>query len=271
VEYSFVSLIVTTLSLLSSFYINLMNFTPVLVGVIGPAALLLDAQSLKRCTALEIRYDLFPQSEWETLVERVRVLHPSAVVIGTIRMVGDGGNYPDNKLEERNELWAELLDYAQIPDWIDLEEQSLELTREVRLLALERKVQILVSCHDFQGIAPMDVLQQMVAKARRIKADGFKIAAMSKELGDCAPLYDLARQEHAGFTWFAAFAMAATGKASRLYSLVCGANLTYASLGDVVALGQIEAEQMENLLERVPRARSEQDVWAWLRAQDDIV
>jgi len=248
-----------------------MNFTPVLVGVISPAALLLDAQSLVCCTALEIRYDLFPPDEWETLVERVRALHPSAVVIGTIRMVADGGSYPDENLEERNGLWAELLDYAQIPDWIDLEEQSLDATSAVRLLALERKVQILVSCHDFNGIAPMGALQKMVANARRIKADGFKIAAMSKELGDCAPLYELAQMEHVGFTWFAAFAMAATGKASRLYSLVCGANLTYGSLGETVAPGLIEAGQMQSLLERVPRARSEQDVWAWLRAQEENI
>ena len=133
------------------------------------------------------------------------------------------------------------------------------------------QVQILLSGHFFKGIPDQDALMQMVAQARKVKADGFKIAAMSKKTGDCVPLYEFAQREHKGFTWFAAFAMGQTGKASRVFSLVCGANLTYAALGHVVAPGQIEAEHMLGLLERIARARSEQDVWAWLRAQDEEV
>ena len=77
--------------------------TKYLVGLVGPEVLAaIEADSrhpvfldIEACNALEIRYDFFSEKDWPRLSKRVRKIAPHAMQIGTIRLVRDGGKYPD--------------------------------------------------------------------------------------------------------------------------------------------------------------------------------
>ena len=74
-----------------------------LVGLIGPNVLEAAEKDLFHpvrldldcCDAIEIRYDFFDESEWETLSERVRNIVANKIQIGTIRLKRDGGKFPN--------------------------------------------------------------------------------------------------------------------------------------------------------------------------------
>jgi 3-dehydroquinate dehydratase-1 len=156
----------------------------------------------------------------------------------------DGGKIPDQDFALRFADWERICMAPQHPHWIDVEQILIDqLTREIDL-AHAQGIRVLVSQHNFQRVPSLPRLRAQAQQARAAGAQGFKIAAMSKHVGDTTRLYSFARKECRHFEWLAAFAMGATGQASRVRSLRCGANLTYAALGKAVAPGQLTAMEM---------------------------
>lgn len=244
-----------------------MDRNAILIGVVNPQVLAqADAKALQSCDALELRYDLFPdQAQWPTLMARLRSHAPQAILLATIRLECDGGKWPDHAAVARISLWRSILQAPIAPDWIDIEWPLLDQSADLLSLAQKQCVRVLASKHDFKAVPSTQVLESAVALASSFGVDGFKIAAMSTTMGDCQPLYDLCRAHCQDFAWFSAFAMGATGMASRLYSLHSGANLSYGALGSAVAPGQIEVSVMRQYLQNASEIRSEADVQTWLR------
>ena len=224
------------------------------------------ASDIRACDCLEIRYDLFSsQDEWSSLSARVARLHPQVLRLGTIRLQRDGGNFDNGMASMRFPLWSYLLEAPVGLHFIDLE---LECARDYALLrsqAVLSGTRILLSQHHFDGIPPIGELESFVHEALRLEAPGFKISCMSHCKGDTAPLYEFTRKHSAQFEWFAAFAMGAEGQASRLYSLSCGANLTYGAIGEVLAPGQIQVGLMRRLLQDMDHWKDENEVRGLLR------
>ena len=243
-----------------------------LVGLVGPAVL--DAAEkdlfhpvrldLDSCGAVEIRYDFFDESTWESLSERVRNIVPSKIQIGTIRLKRDGGKFPDARTIERPTLWEKILSARQVPEWLDLERDSLSVFKTLNDAARPRGVSLLISEHNFVRIPNEIELDAFAADAKRVGAQGLKIAAMSNSDSDCDRLYKFARKFGKKFQMFAAFGMGETGRISRLWSLKEGANLTYGSIGHAEAPGQIEVATMVRALERFGDLRSQMETLAFL-------
>jgi 3-dehydroquinate dehydratase I len=240
-----------------------------LAGVVNPEILeRMEADSLDsaylaaaKCAVLEIRYDLFvDRALWAELAARLQGQFPSAILIGTIRLVCDGGRYANNALEKRAQDWKRIITDATPPQWIDVELSDLKANAGVIALAAEHGIKVIGSRHDFQGVPSLDQLRKDMVLAQEAGLQGFKIAAMSKVGGDCEPLYQIAHEAKGSFEIVSAFAMGATGSVSRLYSLAAGANLSYASLGASVAPGQLSVEKMLEVLPKLPNAKSESDL-----------
>lgn len=248
--------------------------TPILTGLIS-ASVLAEAeafpegkiaQGLRLCNALEIRYDLFPdQSGWPLVADRVRQLNPAAFLLGTIRLRRDGGDFDDALEGMRLPLWGAILEAEVVPHWLDLEQDSLSQYEALRAFALVRGTKILLSQHNFSTIPTIAELSGFVADCKRVGANGFKVAAMSHVEGDCEELYRFTQEHAFEFEWFAAFGMGNTGRASRLWSLTCGANLTYGAIGDSLAAGQISVSWMQTLLTRLPSIPNEQSLTELLK------
>lgn len=240
-----------------------------LVGVVSPAVLSSARElNLSTCPILEIRYDLFPNTkEWPELIARIKAWAPKAKVIATIRLERDGGKWPEKDSKKRETLWNAILDASQAPDWIDLEWAELEDYMELMAKAQEKRVKVLASHHDFQGIPSASVLEKAIEHALYWHADGFKIAAMPKQLDDCGVLYALSKNHASRFAWFSAFAMGETGTVSRIYSFACGANLSYGALGAAVAPGQISMPTLKSLVAKLNEESTEADVRKWLKEE----
>lgn len=240
-----------------------------LIGVVNPTVL--DSANefqIHACPILEIRYDLFPfRKDWGKVLTHIKELAPKARIIATIRLERDGGKWPDVNARGRTEAWQEMIHAELVPDWMDVEWEYLEDEMELMAEAQERKIKILASHHDFKGIPSKKALEDAVKLAKHWHTDGFKIAATSRTEGDCQALYDLAKEHADDFSWFSAFAMGKTGMASRLFSLCCGANITYGSFGAAVAPGQIPMNVMMKLVAQLDESSKEKDVESWLRAE----
>ena len=247
--------------------------TKYLVGLVGPEVLsAIEADSMhpvfldiEACNALEIRYDFFDEKDWPRLSKRVRKIAPHAMQIGTIRLVRDGGRYPDKNAYSRIPLWSKILGESDVPEWLDLEHDCLHELRDLKNLADLRKTKILVSQHNFLRIPNAIELDDFARDCLRLKADGLKIAAMSNSDDDCERLYKFARKNARDFELFAAFGMGDTGKASRIWSLKEGANLTYGSIGAPQAPGQIDVPSMEKAIASLETLNSPFEIQKFLQ------
>ncbi len=242
-----------------------------LVGLVDPETLAVaESEELhptridyESCEILEIRYDFFDESEWQTLAARVRKIIPNVILLGTIRLRRDGGTFSNARAVERPALWKKILEAPDVPEWLDLERDCLHDYDELCELATPRGVKILVSEHNFTRI-PSDLeLKNYLTDAKRVKADGIKIAAMSNSDDDCTRLYKFAKKAK-GFKLVAAFGMGETGKLSRVWSLKEGANLTYGSIGKAAAPGQIDVGLMRKAIDRLETTTSQIELSSFL-------
>ena len=243
-----------------------------LVGLVGPQTLEAAEKDpshpvrldLERCGAIEIRYDFFDESLWEGLSERVKKIAPEKIQIGTIRLRRDGGKFSDSEVTRRLALWQKILDARQVPEWLDLERDCLCDYTALNGMALSKGVSLLISEHNFVRIPTEMELETFAADVKRVGAQGLKIAAMSNSENDCDRLYKFAKKFSKKFQMFAAFGMGETGKASRIWSLKEGSNLTYGSIGHTEAPGQLEVSVMAPVLDQLEKLQSKSEILAFL-------
>lgn len=211
----------------------------------------IELNAFNTCDALEIRYDFFDEEFWPTLSERVRNLVPQKMQIGTIRLKCDGGNFENDKANERMHLWQKILTATQKPEWLDLERNYLCDYAKLNAIVALYNIKILVSEHNFLKIPTESELETFATEVMQVNAHGLKVAAMSNSYDDCNCLYDFAKKYSKKFELFAAFGMGEFGRASRVNSLKAGANLTYASVGRTDAPGQISANEMRCAIDKL--------------------
>jgi 3-dehydroquinate dehydratase-1 len=243
-----------------------------LVGLVGPDVLEAAEKDLFHpvrldldcCDAIEIRYDFFDESEWESLSERVRHVVPSKLQIGTIRLKRDGGKFADARVVERLDLWKKILSARQVPEWLDLERDCLSDFKALNDMAYPIGVGLIISEHNFERVPNDMELETFADDVKRVGAQGLKIAAMCNSDSDCDRLYKFAKKFGKKFQMFAAFGMGETGRVSRLWSLNEGANLTYGSIGHSEAPGQIEASIMRRALNQGEILQSQMEILAFL-------
>jgi len=209
------------------------NIVYFIAGLISPSVLLdvpAHNAAIKKCRILEIRYDLFNDvSQWGALSQKVFDLNPKALRLGTIRLEKDGGKWKNEQAAERAELFEKVSDGL---DLIDLE----------RGVELPLKNKIIRSWHLFDRVPSEPELAEFAQECLESGAYGCKVAAMAGSKDDVLPLYDFSKKYGNRFELFAAFAMGEHGKESRVRSLAEGANLTYASIGEALAPGQLSVD-----------------------------
>lgn len=215
------------------------------------------------CDVLEIRYDLFKESQWQSLSARVKKIAPNAIQLGAIRLVDDGGHFPNNRANTRLDLWKKILEASSKPEWIDLEHEYLKDFHDLKDLINHEKIKILISQHYFHR-APNDIeLSNYIDDVKRIHANGIKLAAISFTDNDCNRLYRFARKAKS-FKFIAAFGMGKKGRVSRIWSLKEGANLTYGAIGKPTAPGQMNVTYMKKAIKMLDTASSQLEISSFL-------
>lgn len=251
-----------------------MKHSNLLVGLVTPEVLDAVEQGSRGvqadwllCDVLEIRYDLFPHTEdWPGLAQRVAACHPHALRLATIRLQRDGGQWPDTMASQRIPLWQSILQAPIGVQLLDLEMENASDRAVLSAFCPNPAPSVILSHHYFDRTPSKVELETAIALCHNHHVAGFKVACMAVEPQDTAPLYPLIRRHAPQFDFFALFAMGRWGQASRLYSLTCGANLTYGSILKSQAPGQIPIRQLHQLRPQIALWSSESQAIAALEA-----
>lgn len=193
----------------------------------------------KGADLVELRVDQFERRDAEYVEERVREVKEVGLgVILTVRSPEEGGRDVRNR-REIFERVAPLCDYA------DIELSSRDMIISVRNAVARGGGKLIVSFHNFELTPPNWVLREVLREGHRYGGIP-KVAVRANSYEDVARLLCVGNQEKYEKILIA---MGDVGSISRLAGYIFGSVITYSSLGESLAPGQLPLEDMVKLRE----------------------
>lgn len=215
-----------------------------------------DIGAASQVDMAELRLDHHPQGHMgermkPLLARLVGVLNDKPLLV-TWRSKEEGG---ERELADATyfNLYAELLHTGHV-DLLDVEMmKSQEAVENIVTLAHERGVAVVLSNHDFNATPSHDVIVERLRRQQALGADILKIAVMPNSKADVLTLMAASQhmQAHYAKRPLLTMSMGPLGVLSRLAGQLSGSALTYASLGQASAPGQLEAAAVQNVLDVV--------------------
>ncbi|MFQ5815589.1 MAG: type I 3-dehydroquinate dehydratase [Candidatus Hydrothermarchaeaceae archaeon] len=196
---------------------------------------------------IEVRADgLTGQSapQVEELLRSIKGLRDVPVIL-TNRSKSEGGAFEGS---EKRRI-AILLRCMSLADLVDVEYTAEKGLRDgVIEEAKEGGTEVIVSQHDFKATPDENEMLSMLRKGLEAGADIAKLAVTANSVGDVLSLLNVtseARKEGRVIT----IAMGEIGRLSRIAAPLFGSEITYASVGEAVAPGQLELNELKTILE----------------------
>ncbi|MEL4305946.1 type I 3-dehydroquinate dehydratase [Methanococcoides sp. LMO-2] len=193
---------------------------------------------------LEIRLDLLGIDTPETAANLLKKLRSDTKLpcIATNRLQAEGGNW-DGSEEDRISLLEEILPFT---DAIDVElSADPELRKRLIKRAKEAGTTVIISSHDFERTPDKAVIREILERSRQAGADIAKLAVMPNSMQDVLELLEVTLSESNVCT----IAMGQLGKHTRIVGPCYGSKLTYASVSNAVAPGQLKVHELKKALE----------------------
>lgn len=188
---------------------------------------------------LELRLDAFPFKNKEKLFEIAQEIRKktSLPIIATLRSPKEQGfqalkfHWND---QERKEIYEKCL---PIVDFIDVEFSSDSINQALIKKAHKLQKKVILSYHDFHSMPQEKEILQLVKKFKQLSGDIFKVAGMARSWEETIRfLYTCSRLNSINRVFIA---MGEIGKFSRIAGFCFGSCLTYGSMGQKTAPGQI--------------------------------
>lgn len=196
---------------------------------------------------IEVRADGLEEqsaSQVEELLRRIKGLREVPVIL-TIRSKKEGGAFKGSE-KERIEIIEQCMSLA---DLVDIEFSTEKKSRgSVIKEAKEEGIDVIVSSHDFKATPSEKEMLDVLKKELKAGADIAKLAVMANSMEDVLRLLSVTiRARKMGR--ICTIAMGELGKISRVAAPVFGSEITYAYVGEAVALGQLELGELKTMLE----------------------
>jgi len=224
--------------------------TPLTVGSFGEIPALLGALPgpvRSACDVVEIRLDLLVADGFEPN-RRLWSHLESIPLLFTARRKEEGGALASTA-KQRTEWLAHCLDDAAA---VDIEIASLNEMADVVETLAERKIPLVASFHDFNGMPFREELTERLQLAREAGAAVFKAAAKLHSPDDLAALTNFQREDH-GIAK-ALMGMGPLAPVSRLMCAQYGSVLNYGYLGQTpTAPGQWSAARLKDAIGALTR------------------
>jgi len=193
----------------------------------------------KGADLVELRVDQFERTDAEYVNERVSEVKETGLgVILTIRSPEEGGREVPNRREIFEKV-APLCEYA------DIELSSRDMIIPVRNAVTRGGGKLIVSFHNFELTPPNWILREVLREGHRYGGIP-KISVKANSYEDVARLMCVGNQEKYEKI---IIAMGDFGRVSRVAGYIFGSVITYASLGESLAPGQLPLEEMVKLRE----------------------
>ena len=160
-------------------------------------------------------------------------------LIATNRKIDEGGFFKGSE-SERTEI---LLTAAKHADIIDIE---LEIDLDHMNKVIKASKSTIISYHDFKKTPPLDFLLDVVNREKRL-GDIAKFAVMPKNISDTLVVLNvLSRVEKT-----VGIAMGDIGRYTRVVAPLFGSPITFASLDNISAPGQLDIQTTKNFLDKL--------------------
>lgn len=216
------------------------------------------------CTAAEeIKEHPFDLVEWRAdffeelsdaqavrdVILSLRKILGDVPLLFTIRTKAEGGNVRMDVEEYLNANFQ-----AIATGLIDLLDVEIFQGDDIAFMLVEAShrsgVKVVASNHDFEKTPKKEEILMRLCKMQELEADIVKIAVMPKTERDVLTLLDatLAMKEIHTSTPVVTMAMGSLGLVSRLTGRLFGSAITFGSVGEASAPGQIPAQKLKELL-----------------------
>lgn len=202
------------------------------------------AALLQGADILEIRMDLLGIKDTKSALKMIAEVKAAVNIpcIATNRLPNDGGKWEGTE-EKRIQL---LLDILPVVDAVDVELAAVDDLREKLIsTAHELGKTAIVSHHDFNGTPPMEKIRNMLEMAWQSGGDIAKFAAKANSTADTM---NLLRVTHAATRPVCLISMGDIGKHTRVIAPFYGSVLTYGSIGEAVAPGQLNIAELKRTM-----------------------
>lgn len=140
--------------------------------------------------------------------------------------------------------------YGEV-DLIDIEIcQDLERAKNVIAMLHEAGIKVIASHHDFEKTPSRSEIMSKLSKMIELDADILKIAVMPNEIGDVARLLKITGRTSINFEKpLITMAMGQMGMMTRVSGEAFGSDVTFGSIGEESAPGQLHVNDLKLILE----------------------
>lgn len=201
---------------------------------------------------IEWRIDYFEYAnnteEISRVFEALRAIVYDTILIATIRTRAQGG-----RMEAAPKRCAELLTEiaaCHVADFIDVEFFTFEQPKTLIEELHRRGTKVICSHHDFTQTPPPDVMKMLLFQMSKGKPDMMKLAVMPQKTSDVLDLLRVTSEVHADFPDLPliTMSMGRMGMISRISGEIFGSCVTFGSVGESSAPGQVPAARLSDAL-----------------------
>lgn len=183
---------------------------------------------------LELRIDALTDPDVEKIKNFMETLE--CKIIATNRIHSEGGLFKGSE-EERTRILREIAENAE---YVDIE---LQTAKKYRSKVIKASRSTIISFHDFEKTPSVNELLKVVKQEKEI-GDIAKFAVMPHNMRDTLKVFEVLLQVKNTI----GISMGDLGSYTRVIASLFGSPLTYASLDEVSAPGQIDIQSSKLLL-----------------------
>ncbi len=215
--------------------------TCVTIGVSSPAKLKNDlVRALAKSDYAELRLDFLKPVQIPDCLHLVKKYLKRCIC--TLRPKSEGGKFSGSE-KERISILKLIAEFD--PYLLDVEYNTLKNKTELYRFFKSRKVNLLVSWHDFARTPNKKTLEKMSRKMLRFSKN-VKIVTTAKAINDTVRILSLYRKTPKSVNLIA-FSMGDYGRMSRILCTKLGSPFTYVSLEKPIAPGQFSIDEMQSI------------------------
>lgn len=184
------------------------------------------------------------------LLEKLKCKFSEVIFLFTVRSEAEGGERLAGDAPKVGEINRWAIE-SGMPDMVDIElcYDAGEVSA-LTALAHDNGVRVVMSNHDFSKTPAADVIVSRLRRMQDMGADVAKIAVMPENTGQVLALLEATNEMYTKYAEIplVTISMGSLGGVSRLCGQVFGSSITFASLEQASAPGQIPADELYPVL-----------------------
>ncbi len=207
------------------------------------AAVITDIKDIKKtenADLIELRLDYIKNLSNKKLKKIIKNCKKPIIV--TNRKKSEWG-YIDGNENKRNEVLKNAIEYGA--DYIDVEYSSNKNSIN-KLIQNKKNTKIIISYHNYKKTP--DNLKNIYNNTKKLNPDLIKIVTNANSVTDNFKIFDLIKQANKEKKKIIAFCMGSYGQFSRIFSVILGSQVAYASTSKEKesASGQLTVNELVN-------------------------